>query len=872
MLEQSKQFLINLLISGETKSLINQLLSTNEVIKNETLYEEIVLQSAQFETFSRSNRAGLLDNNDIHIRLARINSSLLELLNKLPDKIYIIEESRLTEYLPNNIKEEQLLSSEPDTKETTLLSEIKKLLELNGYECKLNYSIDGIKLDLLGKFQSGIIKQEYAIKCIYEDTINEENVEKLIYISKKIKEKSKNINLLVISKSKLSDNISNYLTDSGIEVINISYLVSNLLNFENYLKKLVEEWESNEISRYYIPIEIISDSIDNEKLENFVDKFIRNNNNTAIAILGEYGTGKSTFSRYYSYKCAKRHMQKNKTTEYFRIPIVFNLSDFNKEINIESLIVNHLDRVCQVNNPKYSIFEKMNKEGLFLLIFDGFDEMAVKTSYDVLLKNISQIQKLSIPSKSKLILTSRPEYFKNIEEEEKILESNNIKLINYKTLTSIRNSKFAKINLSLFNENQISAFIKKRLESLDIKSSELKQYVEIIDNIYDLKSLSKRPVLLDMIIQTLPILVKTNLQYSISINLLYKTFLNNEIERQIVDKNRDMLIESSDRFAIMESLSLEIFSIDRQEFSGEDIALTGNKYFDNINKKEIEYFIRDFLNCSFLTRTGDLFKYSHKSIYEYLVAKSLSIKILNDDIAIFARKPISSEILYFIAEEYLNKSNMSKIDLKKVVNILVSWILLTKAGVDKETRYLGRNSLMLVNLLLKGNLFNLHTYLDDQDGVFIDFSEVDIQHTFLKNSIIYGIGFSNANTEGVVFNACKMDYTSLSSISDEVRKNSTIISEDEIIAYTPNGSPIVFPNGATALDFAFDIHTDLGLHTRDIIVNNHIVPFNYELKHGDAVQIKTMKNVNASIDWINNVRTAKARETIAKYFRKSKNQ
>ncbi len=85
---------------------------------------------------------------------------------------------------------------------------------------------------------------------------------------------------------------------------------------------------------------------------------------------------------------------------------------------------------------------------------------------------------------------------------------------------------------------------------------------------------------------------------------------------------------------------------------------------------------------------------------------------------------------------------------------------------------------------------------------------------------------------------------------------------EEVYAYTPKGDMKILPKGSTALDFAFNIHTDIGYHCTSIKVNNRLVPMGYKLQNGDQVQIMTNKNQKPSEDWLKMVVTGKARSKI----------
>ncbi len=83
--------------------------------------------------------------------------------------------------------------------------------------------------------------------------------------------------------------------------------------------------------------------------------------------------------------------------------------------------------------------------------------------------------------------------------------------------------------------------------------------------------------------------------------------------------------------------------------------------------------------------------------------------------------------------------------------------------------------------------------------------------------------------------------------------------KDEIFVVSPKGQTYNLPKGATALDFAFYIHSDIGYHCRAVKVNNRIVPMGYKLNMGDQVEIITDKNQKPNESWLKIVITSKAR-------------
>lgn len=90
----------------------------------------------------------------------------------------------------------------------------------------------------------------------------------------------------------------------------------------------------------------------------------------------------------------------------------------------------------------------------------------------------------------------------------------------------------------------------------------------------------------------------------------------------------------------------------------------------------------------------------------------------------------------------------------------------------------------------------------------------------------------------------------------------------EIFVFTPKGDIKTLPQGATALDFAFMLHSDLGCRCLGAKVNHKLVPLSYVLKGGDQVEILSSKRQNPQPEWLDFVITAKAKSRLKAYFRK----
>lgn len=91
--------------------------------------------------------------------------------------------------------------------------------------------------------------------------------------------------------------------------------------------------------------------------------------------------------------------------------------------------------------------------------------------------------------------------------------------------------------------------------------------------------------------------------------------------------------------------------------------------------------------------------------------------------------------------------------------------------------------------------------------------------------------------------------------------------EDEVFVFTPKGDVKTLPKGSTPVDFAYSIHTDIGNRIVGAKVNGRIVPIDYQLNNGEFVEILTSKTARPSRDWLNFVKTSRARSKIRAWIK-----
>ena len=96
----------------------------------------------------------------------------------------------------------------------------------------------------------------------------------------------------------------------------------------------------------------------------------------------------------------------------------------------------------------------------------------------------------------------------------------------------------------------------------------------------------------------------------------------------------------------------------------------------------------------------------------------------------------------------------------------------------------------------------------------------------------------------------------------------TTFYNDDILVFTPNGMPVNLPKRATALDFAFEIHSHIGEHAHYARINEHLASVKTELHRGDIVEIVTNPDIHPLPEWTDHVLTYKAKGFLKRYFAK----
>jgi len=176
----------------------------------------------------------------------------------------------------------------------------------------------------------------------------------------------------------------------------------------------------------------------------------------------------------------------------------------------------------------------------------------------------------------------------------------------------------------------------------------------------------------------------------------------------------------------------------------------------------------------------------------------------------------------------------------------------------------------------KSNMYqSLHTKVFGPEGRKI---EVQIRSEIMHHTAEIGIAAHWKYKEGgatreeldrqMEWLRSVLDSRDEAATSQEFLENLKInLFQEEIFVFTPRGRLITLPRGATPVDFAFAVHTDVGLHAMAAKVNGQITPLKSELRSGDVIEIIVSPNQRPNPDWLQYVRTSRAQSKIKKWLK-----
>jgi hypothetical protein len=575
--------------------------------------------------------------------------------------------------------------------------EVAKLLSLANFEVRRELIIGHKKVDLLIQEKRLGTMRRIAVECKnYHRPLTQEEVS-VIYA-----------NYLPLQKSNLVDEIllitSKGLTPSALTMIEESRQMSHMLDndifdlvmdFGLYLSGIQRQFDENGLARYYIP----PITAEGEPFEEIILGWIANSDSKPLAILGSYGTGKTTLAKRIASILAPKAREQRSN----RIPILVRLGEISSEQSLEGLLGKLFTAHSVVRNYTFDLFMALNEMGRFALFLDGFDEMKHTLTWQEFRYNFRQLNRL-VCGNSKVIILGRPTAFLNDDEYRHALRG--IRSVGRIQIRERDWPEYRELHLAPFSKEQSESFLRKylsfRAETAD-NPEEKKNFERALDRdismAFDTKfsDLSRRPVQLKMLAEVLPTW-KGEIE-DLTVSVLYNHFIDLIIERE-----QDKLARR--RFGLE---ARRLFARDLAMFlwlSKGEMSITADSIPAGLIAKhckavdDAEAVKRDLVSACFLDRKlGDSLFFPHRSFQEFLVAEALIeeissetrrftdiSQIANDEIAEFMGGIITLDTLKKWTERFERSNGIISLKMAEV------WLRTTGASRHLWERLLKTNS------------------------------------------------------------------------------------------------------------------------------------------------------------------------------------
>jgi len=420
-----------------------------------------------------------------------------------------------------------------------------------------------------------------------------------------------------------------------------------------------------------------------EQVEKFLFNALKNNSHTHCFIIGDFGSGKSALITRLTYEISKKYFEKLLPV----LPILIPMRYLQGE-DIISEAARFLRERCNIEECSRTSLVEAVRLGKVVLLLDGLDEyMRLKENHFP--TQVFKVLEEVLTNQSNVIITSRPSIFHTAEEFIEYFRGR-------KLAPSIVPSRIYSAQPMLVLE--LKELSNQQIEEILNKNGITDQnHIKLIFENSSLLELARHHILLDMIIYTLPQILKdvnTSAVKELKIPQLYEIYISQAIKRDLWQTS----LSEPETLQICQKIALEMYNQHEDEFDESilnEIAADVIKQKHGVitNIREIVFHVRSSL---LMTTAGDRrYRFIHRSIMEYFVAKGLIEAIRKRD---FGGLEIKN-IVYHEAISHFARAYLTERDIPILANLLEHenpWVRFT------SSHYLSRlNSKEAVELIQK---------------------------------------------------------------------------------------------------------------------------------------------------------------------------
>lgn len=534
-------------------------------------------------------------------------------------------------------------------KAKTFEERVAELYGLLGYQTTVDYKRDDQQFDLRLEAHFGGLPVHVLVEC--KDTDRSVTQQAVREFASKVDYATRvdrcQYQSVLIARSGFANNAHTVAENLRVHLQTYDQLLLSLVDLRPNLEAVIRGFQGTALERLYVEPQVVLEKdirkdhvLEPRDLAETVREWLKREDSTFFALLGDFGCGKTSFSKRLA--CEMALAAKEKPSEA-RTPILLDLKEGRSTtVTLESLLTHHFQRLSpQPFNPQALLH--LNREGHLLLLFDGFDETIAYTEPAFYLENLRQVLRAA-EGKAKVLLTCRTHYFR--DRPEALRQMGVVpQVVSTEGATrlyeEVRERPGTEIGYFLeFDEPRVEQYLRKALPP----PADWQAFQAQIQATYNLPDLAKRPFLLEIIVKTLPTLSGRG---EVTIADLYETYCESWFSRE----DFRLTLTRERKVALVEYLARLVWDSPENRVHYDLLFEKATAFYQDRalsfhDKERLDYEVRTAL---FLHRDAEgYYSFIHRSFLEFFVARTLRQGLRRGDPGCLDLKRITREIVFFL--------------------------------------------------------------------------------------------------------------------------------------------------------------------------------------------------------------------------------
>lgn len=499
-------------------------------------------------------------------------------------------------------------------------ADVQTALEAAGYKVQADVLLGGCQIDLYAHRQRDLFTDRLLVECkALAKPVGVKSLREFSTIVDTVSSRQKPVRGLFVSTNGFTKSGRAFSRKAGIETCDLADLIALSFDPSPIISHTITWFESSELGPGYVPLSCqiheFSSGTVYKPVERFLDEFFNSTKKHGLAVLGNFGTGKTSLCRHYAYLLAKRWEDPKRRSF---LPIYINLRDARSLLDMEQTILKSLIENYETRTSQTGL-EMWLRQKSTLLFLDGFDEMAARMDRVSIDANVRSLSRFSTRYNCKILLTCRTHFFRTQVDEKPL-------------------ARFMRLYMRDWGSEELEDFVGKRMaESAD-------RSLQTIRTTYNLEELAKTPIFLHMITNTI-----ADLGDSVSQAKLYQV----TTDRWIEDQDYRSHISSEDKRNFMEALAHEMFVSGESRVSHNELPERTRRILQDSHYVDAGRLEEDIRTCSFLVRNPEgQYYFVHRSYMEFFVGARLARKVKQGETDELQERQLPPEIAGFMANYF----------------------------------------------------------------------------------------------------------------------------------------------------------------------------------------------------------------------------